>query len=87
MNPTLLLPILLVLVAGSMVALQAPTNAMLAKAGGSPVLAALISFGVGTAALRDPRTPERIVRDLARWCDRQGVKSISELVGALEWPL
>jgi bacterial/archaeal transporter family-2 protein len=51
MNPTLLLPILLVLVAGSMVALQAPTNAMLAKAGGSPVLAALISFGVGTAAL------------------------------------
>lgn len=51
MNLTLLLPILLVLVAGSMVALQAPTNAMLAKAGGSPVLAALISFGVGTVAL------------------------------------
>jgi bacterial/archaeal transporter family-2 protein len=40
-----------VFVAGGMVALQAPTNAMLAKAGGSPVLAALISFAVGTAAL------------------------------------
>jgi transporter family-2 protein len=51
MNPVLLLPILLVLLAGGMVALQAPTNVMLAKAGGSPVLAALISFAVGTAAL------------------------------------
>ena len=45
------LPMLLVLVAGAMVALQAPTNVMLARAGGSPVLAALISFGVGTATL------------------------------------
>jgi transporter family-2 protein len=51
MNPTLLIPILLVLFAGGMIALQAPTNVMLAKAGGSPVLAALISFAVGTAAL------------------------------------
>ena len=51
MNPALLLPILLVLFAGGMVALQAPTNVMLARAGGSPVLAALISFAVGTAAL------------------------------------
>lgn len=47
----ILIPILLVFVAGAMVALQAPTNAMLAKAGGSPVLAALISFTVGTTAL------------------------------------
>jgi transporter family-2 protein len=34
-----------------MIAVQAPTNAMLAKAGGSPVLAALISFAVGTVIL------------------------------------
>ncbi len=47
----MLVPILLVFFAGSMVALQAPTNSMLAKAGGSPVLAALISFAVGTIAL------------------------------------
>lgn len=46
-----LLPILLVFVAGGLVAVQAPTNSILAKAGGSPVLAALISFAVGTAAL------------------------------------
>lgn len=51
MNPVTLLPILLVLFAGAMIALQAPTNAMLARAGGSPVLAALISFAVGTIAL------------------------------------
>ncbi len=51
MNPAMLLPILLVLLAGGLVALQAPTNVMLARAGGSPVLAALISFAVGTAAL------------------------------------
>jgi transporter family-2 protein len=51
MNPATLLPILLVLFAGGMIALQAPTNAMLARAGGSAVLAALISFAVGTATL------------------------------------
>lgn len=45
------LPMLLVFVAGTMVAVQAPTNAMLAKAGGSPILAALISFAVGTLVL------------------------------------
>lgn len=47
----ILIPILLVFIAGGLVALQAPTNAMLAKAGGSAVLAALISFTVGTVAL------------------------------------
>jgi transporter family-2 protein len=51
MNPAIALPMLLVLFAGGMIALQAPTNAMLARAGGSPVLAALISFAVGTATL------------------------------------
>jgi transporter family-2 protein len=51
MNPAALLPLVLVLAAGGMIALQAPTNAILARAGGSPVLAALISFAVGTIAL------------------------------------
>ena len=51
MSSAILLPVLLVFVAGGMVAIQAPTNAILARAGGSPVLAALISFGVGTLAL------------------------------------
>jgi transporter family-2 protein len=46
-----IVPILLVFIAGGAVALQAPTNAILARAGGSPILAALISFMVGTIAL------------------------------------
>lgn len=41
--------------------------------------------GIGTAALRDPRLPERIVRDLGRWCAREGVASIADIVGTLEW--
>jgi len=44
-------PILLMFFAGGLVAVQAPTNAILGRAGGSPLLAALISFSVGTAAL------------------------------------
>lgn len=51
MSATTLLPMLLVLLGGGLIALQAPTNVMLAKAGGSPVLAALISFSVGTTTL------------------------------------
>jgi dihydroorotate dehydrogenase (NAD+) catalytic subunit len=41
--------------------------------------------GVGTAAMQDPRAPERIVRDLGRWCAREGVGSLADVVGALEW--
>ena len=45
------IPLVLAVIAGVLVAIQAPTNAILAKASGSPVVAALISFLVGTAAL------------------------------------
>lgn len=41
---------------------------------------------VGTAALRDPGVPERVVRDLARWCDAHGVRSLADVVGTLDWP-
>ena len=51
MSPSILWPILLVLLGGGLLALQVPTNVMLARAGGSPLLAALISFAVGTLAL------------------------------------
>ena len=44
-------PLALAVVAGALVAIQAPTNAILSKASGSPVVAAFISFMVGTAAL------------------------------------
>lgn len=48
------------------------------------LIAGATLVGVGTAMLRDPRTPERIVRDLARWCDRHGVGSVADIVGTLE---
>ena len=49
--PATAIPLLLALVAGILIAVQAPTNAILAKASGSPVVAAFISFFVGTVAL------------------------------------
>ena len=42
--------------------------------------------GIGTAAMRDPRAPERIVAGLEHWCARHGVNNIQDLTGTLEWP-
>jgi dihydroorotate dehydrogenase (NAD+) catalytic subunit len=50
------------------------------------ILAGASLVGIGTAAMRDPRAPERIVRDLEQWCTRHNVSSVQELVGTLEWP-
>ncbi|HEY0114276.1 MAG TPA: DMT family transporter [Allosphingosinicella sp.] len=51
MPTNLILPALLVLFAGAMTAAQPPTNAILARSGGSVIFAALLSFAVGTLAL------------------------------------
>lgn len=40
---------------------------------------------LGTASMRDPRSAERVVDGLASWCARQGVRSIREVIGTLEW--
>jgi dihydroorotate dehydrogenase (NAD+) catalytic subunit len=48
------------------------------------LIAGATLVGIGTAMLRDPRAPERIVRDLGRWCERHGVRHIEEIVGSLE---
>jgi dihydroorotate dehydrogenase (NAD+) catalytic subunit len=50
------------------------------------MLAGASLVAVGTAALREPRLPEQIVRELDRWCERHDVASIASLIGALEWP-
>jgi transporter family-2 protein len=50
MNPTLF-AMLAVVFGGAATALQAPTNAKMMTAVGSPVNAAFVSFAVGTAAL------------------------------------
>ena len=41
--------------------------------------------GIGTAALRDPRAPERVVAGLVRWCRAEGVGRLSDIVGSLEY--
>lgn len=40
---------------------------------------------IGTAALRDPRAPERVVRELDAWCSAHDVSSVRDLTGTLEW--
>jgi dihydroorotate dehydrogenase (NAD+) catalytic subunit len=50
------------------------------------LLAGATLVGIGTAALADPRLPERIVRDLGDWCMRHGVARVTDLVGRMEWP-
>jgi dihydroorotate dehydrogenase (NAD+) catalytic subunit len=50
------------------------------------VMAGASLVGVGTAALRDPRAPERIVAELDAWCRAHGVNNILDLKGQLEWP-
>jgi dihydroorotate dehydrogenase (NAD+) catalytic subunit len=50
------------------------------------LLAGASLVGVGTAALRDPRAPERIARDLARWAADRGVRDLRTIIGTLEWP-
>lgn len=50
------------------------------------LLAGASLVGIGTAGLRDPRAPERVLDELRALCQAQGVRSVTELVGALEWP-
>jgi dihydroorotate dehydrogenase (NAD+) catalytic subunit len=50
------------------------------------ILAGASLVGIGTAAMQNPRLPERIVADLERWCRDHEVRTITELVGRLEWP-
>jgi dihydroorotate dehydrogenase (NAD+) catalytic subunit len=40
---------------------------------------------LGTAALRDPRSAERVVQGMEEWCDRHHVPSVRDIVGTLEW--
>jgi transporter family-2 protein len=51
MNPLVLGALTGAFLAGALIALQAPTNALLSRAVGSPINAALVSFAVGFAFL------------------------------------
>lgn len=50
------------------------------------LVAGAAAVAIGTAALRDPRVPERVVAGLQRWCAEQGVTSLTSVCGSLEWP-
>jgi len=50
------------------------------------ILAGASLVAVGTAGMADPRTGERIVRDLERWCAAHGVLRLADLRGTLQWP-
>ena len=49
------------------------------------LLAGASLVGIGTAALRDPRAPERVARELDAWCRAHDVRAVRELTGTLEW--
>jgi dihydroorotate dehydrogenase (NAD+) catalytic subunit len=48
------------------------------------IIAGASLVGMGTAAMRDPRAPMRVVRELAAWCSAHDVSRIADLVGTLE---
>jgi dihydroorotate dehydrogenase (NAD+) catalytic subunit len=49
------------------------------------VIAGASLVAIGTAAMQEPRLAQRIVRDLQKWCDQHGVKSLAELRGTVHW--
>ena len=50
------------------------------------IMAGASLVGVGTAALRDPRAPARIVRELREWCNARSLRDIASLRGTLQFP-
>ena len=50
------------------------------------MLAGASLVALGTASMADPHAAERIVRDLARWCEAHAVTRLADLRGSLEWP-
>lgn len=49
------------------------------------VIAGASLVAVGTAAMQEPRLPQKLVDDLEKWCRQHGVSSLSELRGSLIW--
>ena len=47
------------------------------------VIAGATLVAVGTAAMQQPRLPQKLVENLEGWCKRNGVRSLGELRGSL----
>jgi dihydroorotate dehydrogenase (NAD+) catalytic subunit len=69
-------------------AVRVPILGVGGVASGSDALQYIVAgaslVGIGTAALRDPRAPMRVVKEMSAWCDAHGVARISDLIGTLE---
>lgn len=50
------------------------------------MMAGATLVGMGTAAMKDPRAPERVLKELGSWCASHRVNSLGEIIGTLEWP-
>lgn len=50
------------------------------------LMAGATAVAMGTAGLRDPRQPGRVVKELGRWCESHGVRELASITGTLEWP-
>lgn len=48
------------------------------------ILAGANAVEVGTATLADPRAPVRVLAGIERWCRRQGVRTLAEIVGGAQ---
>lgn len=46
------------------------------------LMAGASAVQVGTATFRDPEAPWRVLDGLVEWCEQEGVRSLSEVVGA-----
>ncbi|HEY6089709.1 MAG TPA: dihydroorotate dehydrogenase [Gemmatimonadaceae bacterium] len=49
------------------------------------VMAGAALIAVGTAAMQQPKLPEKLVEDLEKWCRNHDVKSLGDLRGSLTW--
>jgi dihydroorotate dehydrogenase (NAD+) catalytic subunit len=49
------------------------------------VLAGASLVAMGTAAMQEPRLPQKVIRDLEKWCRHHDVKSLMDLRGAVQW--
>jgi dihydroorotate dehydrogenase (NAD+) catalytic subunit len=49
------------------------------------VMAGASLVAIGTAAMQEPRLAQKVVRDLEKWCDQHGVRSLAELRGTVRW--
>ena len=50
------------------------------------MLAGATLVGMGTAAMKDPRAPTRVLREIGSWSQSHGVSSLRDIIGTLEWP-